>query len=169
MKGGIKISNISAQKQQAEQIIRQYADMIYRIAYQNLKNKADAEDIFQDVCLALLVSNAPIFDEAHIKPWLIRVTLNKCKNYHKSAWRRKTEPLDNHTELSTDSDRDVMEELFCLPANYRNAIYLFYYENYSIDEIARLMNKKPSTVGSWLSRARKRLKKIITDGGKNNE
>lgn len=158
-----------AYKQQAEKVIREYADMIYRIAYQNLKNKADAEDIFQEVCLALLVKDAPLFDENHIKPWLIRVTLNKCANFHKSAWRTKTEPLDSHTELSDKYDDGVMDEIFSLPAKYRNAIYLFYYEKYSINEIARIMKRKPSTVGSWLSRARKRLKEIITDGGKIND
>lgn len=156
-------------KQQAEKIIRQYADMIFRIAYQNTKNKADAEDILQDVCLALLLKNAPLYDNTHIKPWLIRVTLNKCANFHKSAWRTKTEPLDNHMELYSSESNQLLDELMRLPKNYRNALYLFYYEGYSIDEIGKIMGKKPSTIGSWLYRARKKLKNIILDGGNFDE
>ncbi|MBQ7965278.1 MAG: sigma-70 family RNA polymerase sigma factor [Ruminococcus sp.] len=152
-------------KMQAERVIRQYADMIFRIALQNLKNKADAEDILQDVSLALLTKNAPLYDESHIKSWLIRVTLNKCKNFHKSAHRTKTEPLSDYVELCAKEDQRLLEDVMGLPKNYRNTLYLFYYEGYSIDEIAKLLNKKPSTVGSWLHRARKKLKTIILDGG----
>lgn len=152
-------------KMQAERVIRQYADMIFRIALQNLKNKADAEDILQDVSLALLTKDAPLYDESHIKPWLIRVTLNKCKNFHKSAHRTKTEPLSDYVELCAKEDQRLLEDVMGLPKNYRNTLYLFYYEGYSIDEIAKLLNKKPSTVGSWLHRARKKLKTIILDGG----
>lgn len=152
-------------KQQAEKIIRQYADMIFRIAYQNLKNKADAEDILQDVCLALLLKDAPLYDDAHIKPWLIRVTLNKCANFHKSVWNKRTEPLDDHLSLCAPEEENLLDDIMKLPKNYRNVLYLFYYEGYSIDEIGKLLNKKSSTIGSWLYRARKKLKNIISDGG----
>ncbi len=156
-------------KQQAEIIIREYADMIFRIAYQNIKNVSDAEDILQEVCLTLLVKNAPLYDEAHIKPWLIRVTINKCANFHKSAWKRKTEPLNDHLTLYAPEDKELLDEVMKLPKNYRNVVYLFYYEGYSIEEIAKLMNKKASTIGSWLFRARKKLKNIILDGGSTYE
>ncbi len=156
-------------KMQAEKIIRQYADMIFRVAFQNVKNKADAEDILQDVSLALLTKDAPIYDENHIKSWLIRVTLNKCKNFHKSAYRTKTEPLSDYIGLYEKEDKELFEDIMSLPKNYRNALYLFYYEGYSIEEIAKLLKKKPSTVGSWLHRARKKLKSIILDGGNIDE
>ena len=154
-----------ATKIQAEKIITEYADMIFRIAFQNLKNKADAEDILQDVRLALLTKNAPLFDEIHIKPWLIRVTLNKCKNFHKSFFKTKTEPLSDYSDICADEDMSLLEDVLSLPKNYRNTLYLFYYEGYSIDEIAQIMSKNPSTIGSWLFRARKKLKNIILDGG----
>lgn len=156
-------------KQKAEKIIRQYADMIFRIAFQNLKNKDDAEDILQDVSLALLTKNAPLYDENHIKPWLIRVTLNKCKNYHKSAYKTKTEPLSDYIGFYANEDKELLEDIMSLPENYRNTLYLFYYEGYSIEEIAQLMKRKPSTVGSWLHRARRKLKTIILDGGNSYE
>ena len=78
-------------KEKAEEVLKQYADMIYRIAFQNLRNTADAEDIFQEVCIALLTKNAPLYDDVHIKRWLIRVTINKCNNFNKSVWQSRTE------------------------------------------------------------------------------
>lgn len=156
-------------KIQAEKIIRQYADMVFRVALQNLKNKADAEDILQDVSLALLTKDAPLYDDKHIKPWLIRVTLNKCRNFHKSAYRTKTEPLLNYIGPNEKEDKEIWEDIMSLPKNYRNTLYLFYYEGYSIEEIAKLLKKKPSTVGSWIHRARKKLKTIILDGGNDYE
>ena len=79
----------SVPKNKIEQVIVKYADMIFRIAYQNLKSKADAEDIFQEVCVTLLTKNPPLDDEKHLKYWLIRVTINKCNNFHKSFWHNK--------------------------------------------------------------------------------
>lgn len=146
-----------------EQTILNYADMIYRIAFQNLKNKSDAEDIFQDVCIALITKKPPLDNEAHLKNWLIRVTINKCKNFHKLAWRKRTEPLDEHTDMFTPEHNDIMEEIFKLPKNYRTAIYLHYYESCTIAEIAEIMDKNPNTVSSWLTRARKQLKNILSE------
>ncbi len=163
------MDNLYGKKLQAEKTIRKYADMIFRIALQNLKNKADAEDILQDVSLALLTKDAPLYDENHIKAWLIRVTLNKCNNFHKSAFRTKTEPLSDYIGLYKREDKELFEDVMSLPKNYRNVLYLFYYEGYSIDEIARILRKNPSTVGSWLHRARKKLKDIILDGGYSDE
>lgn len=158
------MSELHGTKEQAEQIIRQYADMIYRIAFQNLKNPADAEDIFQEVCLALLTKNAPLYDENHIKNWLIRVTINKCSNFHKSVWQSRTESISNHTELIAPETSALMDELNALPKHYRNVIYLYYYEDYTIPEIAEILGKSKNTINSQLQRARKKLKKILEEG-----
>lgn len=149
-------------KQQLEEIVRRYADMIYRIAYQNTKSKADADDIFQEVCLTLLTKDAPLDDEAHLKHFLIRVTLNKCKNLHRSAWYSRTEPLDDNI-LCDSGERRLLDELRRLPPNYRNALYLHYYEGYTTAEIAEMMGAKQNTVLSWLARGRKRLKHFLTE------
>lgn len=158
------MSELHGTKEKAEQLIQQYADMIYRIAFQNLKNPADAEDIFQEVCLALLTKNAPLYDENHIKNWLIRVTINKCKSFHKSVWQSRTESISEHTELMAPETSAVMEELYTLPKHYRNVIYLYYYEDYTISEIAEILGKSQNTINSQLQRARKRLKKILEEG-----
>ncbi|WP_405354415.1 RNA polymerase sigma factor [Ruminococcus sp.] len=152
-------------EKEIEKVIMRYADMIFRIAYQNLKSRADAEDIFQEVCVALLTKDAPLDDEKHLKHWIIRVTINKCNNFHKSFWRNKVEPIDQYTELIQPETKSVMEELWQLPKNYRNVIYLYYYEEYSIAEIARILGKNQNTVSSQLQRARAKLGKILSEGG----
>ena len=151
--------------ERAEQIMRQHADMIYRIALQNLKNEADAQDVFQEVCLSLLTKNAPLDDDVHIKHWLIRVTINKCKNIKKSLWHQKIEPLDlDYSKGGKDQRIDEFELLYTLPKSYRNIIYLYYFEEYTVPEIAQILGENKHTVNSRLQRSRKKLKKILEEG-----
>ena len=138
------MSDQNATIKQAEQIIIKHADMIYRIALHNLKNPADAEDIFQEVCLSLLTKNAPLYDDVHIKNWLIRVTINKCKNFSKSHWQSKTEALDLSRENSKESQSLIPELVYSLPQKYRNIVYLYYYEEYTIAEIAEILKENYS-------------------------
>ncbi|MBQ8057164.1 MAG: sigma-70 family RNA polymerase sigma factor [Ruminococcus sp.] len=159
------MSQMLTKTEKAEQIVRQHADMIYRIALQNLKNKADAEDIFQDVCMTLLTKDAPLFDDVHLKHWLIRVTINKCKNFKKSLWQRKTEPLNVQPDSGLDSGGvEVLELLYTVPKQYRNIVYLYYFEEYTVPEIAMILGENKNTVNSKLQRARKRLRKILEEG-----
>ncbi|MBQ7134036.1 MAG: sigma-70 family RNA polymerase sigma factor [Ruminococcus sp.] len=151
-------------KEKAEQIVRQHADMIYRIALQNLKNEADAQDVFQEVCLSLLTKNAPLFDDVHIKHWLIRVTINKCKNLRKSVWNTRTEPLKPDFSVAKEEDLSALELIFSLPINYRNVMYLYYFEQYTVPEISEILKKSKNTVNSQLQRARKKLREILEDG-----
>lgn len=153
-----------SRKQRAEVIIRQYADMIYRIALHNLKNPSDADDIFQEVALSLLTKNAPLFDDAHIKNWLIRVTINKCKNFRKSLWQSRTEPLSLQTDKAVEDDNSLLEIIAVLPVKDRNIIYLYYFENYTVPEIADILQMNRNTVNSRLQRARNKLKEILVDG-----
>lgn len=164
MKGGELMSDNKAKIKQAEKVIRQYADMIYRIALNNLKNTSDAEDIFQDVCLTLLTKNAPLFDDVHIKNWLIRVTINKCKNLSKSIWQRKTDSLDFTAENPISAQNTFPELVYSLPQKYRNIVYLYYYEEYTISEIAEILEENKNTINSKLQRARKKLKEILEEG-----
>lgn len=158
------MKEIQGTKERAEEIIKQHSDMVYRIAVQNVKNPNDAQDIFQEVCMALLTKNAPLFDELHIKNWLIRVTINKCNNFNKSVWQSRTESIDEHSNLIAPETNMVLEELYKLPENYRNVIYLYYYEEYTIPEIADILGKSQNTISAQLQRARKKLKKILDEG-----
>jgi RNA polymerase sigma-70 factor (ECF subfamily) len=153
----------SADNGYVRDMVMKYADMVTRIAFQNTGNQADAEDAAQEVFLKLM--RQPVFaDETHAKAWLIRVTVNQCRDLKKSFWHRRTEPLSGTLSVPEDEPRDVLAEVRKLPANYRDAIYLYYYEGYTVPEIAELLGRKENTVGSWLTRARKRLKDILTEG-----
>lgn len=159
------MSDIVAKTERAEQVIRQNADMIYRVALHNLKNPADAQDVFQEVCLSILTKNAPLYDDVHIKHWLIRVTINKCKNFKKSLWQQKTEAIADYLPSGeVDDESQVLELIYSLPKKYRNVIYLYYYEEYTVPEIAEILGESKNTVNSRLQRARKRLKKILEEG-----
>ena len=155
-----------AQSRQAfEQLVDEYSDMIYRIAYQNLRSSYDAEDIMQDVFLSLLKSNAGFSDNTHIKAWLIKVTVNKCIDFKKSARYRTTVTLDEQAARYDSEELGVMDEIFKLPEEDRNIIYLYYYEGYTIAEIAQILGKKQNTVNSKLQRARKKLQSLLKKGG----
>ena len=151
-------------KSRAELLIRKHADMIYRIALQNLKNPDDASDIFQEVCLSLLTKNAPLYDDVHIKHWLIRVTINKCKNFKNTVWQSRTEPLDFKMQGEVTQDNSALELIQTLPKNYRNVVYLYYFEEYTVPEIAEILGASKNTVNSQLQRARKKLRKILEEG-----
>lgn len=144
--------------------VEQYSDMVIRIAYQNLKNQADAEDVTQEVFIKLL--KQPKFnDEDHLKAWLIRVTVNLCKDLRKSAWFRKRQPLDEKWQPHSEKQLGILTEIWKLPKNYRNVIYLYYYENYTVPEIARILGENENTISSRLTRARKKLKLILIEEG----
>lgn len=141
-------------------IVDDYSDMILRIAYQNLKNQADAEDIAQEVMIKLMKQDR-FSDEEYLKAWLIRVTINLCKDYRRLAWFRKRVKLEVEWQPFTQEVKNVFNELWKLPVKDRNILYLYYYEGYSIKEIANILHLKENTVSSQLTRARKKLKLIL--------
>lgn len=154
------MQNISEETVRA--VIGRYGDMVMRIAYQNTRDRAESEDIAQEVFLTLFLRPLPKSEE-HLKAWLIRVTINKSRNVIKSA-RRKVLPLDERiappSSWERPSEAEVLEALFALPHDERNALYLFYYEGYSAKEIGKLLRRSENAVYILLSRARKRLRSI---------
>ena len=148
--------------EKAEAVFRRYADMIYRVALHNLDDPADADDILQEVCLILLTKKIPE-DEEHLKSWLIRVTINKCRDLSRSFWRRNRKSIDDYEDLEAEKPPEIMAELQSLSESYRNIIYLYYYEEYTVSEIAQLLRMNVNTVKSGLRRARDQLKKLLTE------
>lgn len=151
-------------------VIEKYSSMVYRIAFSKTNSKNDADDIFQEVFLRYIKNKKPFKDEEHRKAWLIRVTVNCCNKLFSSSWFKKTEPLseisDNATvTVSMDSDeKELYEAVMELPDNYRIVIYLFYYEEMSIDEISKALKISKSNVKVRLTRARNSLKKFLEGG-----
>lgn len=152
-----------AMRERVTYLVQLHGDMIYRLAYQQTGSTADAEDVYGDVCLAMLTKNAPLFDDDHIRHWLVRVTINRSHNLMNAFHRKRSLPLEKAADLSTSENESILDEVMSLPPKYRTAVYLHYYEGYSIAEIADIMHAKPATVGTWLSRARKQLKIMLEE------
>ena len=152
--------NIQTEKQYRE-IVEKYSDMIYRIAYQRVLNQYDAEDIVQEVFVKLLCNKNYFRDWEHVKAWLIRVTVNLCVNYKKKLARQKTISASQLEIPFTEPEREILEELYLLSDEDRIILYLYYYEEYKIREIAKILRQKQNTINSKLTRARNKLKKIM--------
>lgn len=144
-------------------IVNTYSDTILRIAYQYTKNIHDAQDITQEVFLAVMKKDLSRLPENELKAYIIRVAVNKSNDFYRKAKRRKIVALNEAAELFTPEEQSVIDEVNSLPEKYRNAVYLHYYEGYSVKEIADIFGAKPSTVSSWLSRARAKLKTLLEE------
>lgn len=150
----------------AERLVNTYADMILRISYMYLKQTCDAEDISQDVFLKLLSAELSFNSPAHEKAWIIRATINACKDHLRTSFWRRAIDLDNAAEIAApeNPESELLDMVMTLPKNYRISIYLHYYEDYPINEIAAMLGKSENTVSAYLSRGRKRLKFMMTEG-----
>ncbi|MGY4795569.1 RNA polymerase sigma factor [Lysinibacillus fusiformis] len=149
-----------------QEIVQTYSDTLIRIAVQQTKNMAEAEDIVQEVYLTLMRQKKPFSHEAHLKAWLIKVTFNKCKDYFKSSRVKKTVPITEEMTFIAKEEQMVLTEIFELPPEERVIVYLHYYEGYTTAEIAHLLEINVNTVGSKLRRARMKLKTILEEGSK---
>lgn len=143
-----------------------YTDMVYRIALNWFRNVPDAEDVTQNTMLRLCRTDTAFADEEHLRYWLVRVAVNECKKLLRSPWRRRTDPLEAAPETAvwdSPAQSELFQQVMALPTKYRAAIYLYYYEGYAVREIAALMGANPSTVQTWLMRARGQLKKNLKE------
>ena len=146
-----------------ERVVNEYATMLLRVAYSQLNNRAEAEDTVQEVLLKYM-EKAPIFQsEEHEKAWLLRVTVNHCKNHLASAWFRKRADLDEGIPALDNAELEVVSAVAALPAKYRAVVHLYYFEGYSTKEIAEILHSRPNTVPSRLSRARALLAKALKE------
>lgn len=152
-------------EREAELAIEKYSDMVKRICFLHLKNEYDTEDIFQNVFIKYLLYDGEFESPQHEKAWFIRVTLNLCKDFLKSAFRKNTVSIDSlseNTPAEEDSEkREILAAVLSLPEKYKNAVYLHYFEGYTAGEIAGIIGKKENTVYTLLARAREKLKKML--------
>lgn len=148
------------------QVIEEYQLMVYRLAYSLVKDPYDADDIYQEVFLRY-IKKKPVFqNKEHEKAWFVRVTANCCKNFWCSAWQSRVEKLGEQEApvcRMEEKEDDLIECVKLLPGKYRIVIHLFYYEEMSIEEISRILRRKPSTVRTQLTRARRLLKEILKE------
>lgn len=136
---------------------------LFIIALSYTKCHADAEDILQNVFLKFWSYKGDFTDDLHIDKWLTRVCINECKNYIKLPFKKNT-TLDDAVNLYTfdkPRDYDIFNALMSLPKKERTAIVLFYYEDLTSSEIAKLLNTSDATIRTRLRRARGHLKSIL--------
>ncbi|WP_270295906.1 RNA polymerase sigma factor [Eggerthella sinensis] len=159
-----------AQSRRTEEFIAHamadWGDAVYRLALGQTRSKADAEDVYQDVFMRLYSDTTVFTSDEHLKAWLLRVAINRCRDLAKSNWNRRTvafDPIrDDVAELVRDpADADVWDAVGQLPDNLRSSVHLHYVEGYTTEEIARMLNSQPATVRTWLSRARARVKDLL--------
>ncbi len=151
-------------EQEVNRAVEKYADTVFRICILHLKNKSDAEDIFQEVFLKFALNDKKFENANHEKAWIIRVTINACKDLIKSFFRNRTISIDELISVADEEKEDlsyVLEAVLKLPVKYRDAIYLHYYEGYSALEIGEILGKNETTVYSILSRGRSMLKESL--------
>ena len=151
-------------EQEVNRAIERYADTVRRICMLHLKNRADTEDIFQTVFLKYLLHTAPFADDEHEKAWLIRVTINACRDLLRSFFRSRTVPLDAVAEQAAElppDHREVLDAVLSLPQKYKDVVYLHYYEGYAAPEIGRILGKNVNTVYTLLNRAKQQLREKL--------
>ena len=151
------------EQKEYQEIVEKYSNMVYRLAYFYTNSKYDADDIYQDVFLKYLQNKKQFENEEHKKAWLIRVTINCCKKLWLPSWKRKIIPLDDEIKLEMEENIGLYNEIKKLPKKYRVVIHLFYYEQYSVKDISKILKQKESTIRTWLTRARKMLKNYIKE------
>lgn len=148
-------------EQLCNQIIEKHGDMVLRLAYNQTKNKTEAEDVFQEVFMRLIKNYEKIQDAEHCKAWLIRTTINCSKSIFLSGYYKHTTELEYESGKEDEHKSEVYYAVMALPKKYRSVVYLFYYEGYSIQEIASLLKKNENTIKTHLSRARDQLKTML--------
>lgn len=155
-------------QQEAERLVNAYSDLILRLSYTYLRSTQDGEDICQTVLLKLLCGDETFHSPEHERAWVVRATINACKDELR-AFRRRAVPLEDAPEAAAPEVRrsEVLDAVMALPAKYREAIYLFYYEGYSVKEIGTLTGRSEAAVSVHLSRGRKKLREML--GGREYE
>ena len=147
------------------EIYDKYSNAVYRMAFAYCKNKADAEDIMQEVFISRFSADIVFEDEAKEKSWLLKVTVNKCRDMFRSLrykYSLTSIPLEEADIIyETQEESDVYHAVMSLPNKYRTVIHLFYYEEYTIKEISAITGDKETAIQTQLYRARKKLKDIL--------
>ncbi len=148
------------QSERITAIYNRHSDTVYRICFMYMKNKNDANDMLQASFLSLIQNNAQFDNFEKEKAWLIVTASNHCKNQLKHWWRNKIVQIDQISEIPVmdETKSETLDLVLKLPSKYKAIVYLFYYEEYTTDEIAQMLNVNHSTIRTRLSKARQLLK-----------
>ena len=153
-------------RMETQALAETYRDRLFAAAFQVCGNAADAEDAAQEALLRYHISEKQFESEQHIRAWLLRVAINCAKNVSRSFFRRNTVPLEDYMdslEFDSGESREIFREVMNLPETYRLVIHLYYYEDYSVAEIGRILGLTESNVKVRLSRGRQLLKEALQE------
>ena len=142
-------------------------DMVFRVAYTYLRDAADADDVTQNVFYKLLTSDKGFETDAHLRSWLVRVTVNECRSLFRRPWRHveDIESYANQLQMPSEGHVHVFTTLMRLPERYRVPLVLHYYGGFSTDEVAEMLRVPGATVRTRLARGRARLKTMLEGDG----
>lgn len=148
-----------------ETIYRRNAEMVYRLCFSYLKTRSDAEDAAQTTFLKLLGTGKTFASTEHEKAWLIVTATNVCRNALRHWWRRRDslDACEPAAAPEVPETRELFDAILALPPRCKTVVYLYYYEGYRTEEIARMLGRPVSTVRNQLSEARKKLKTRLED------
>ena len=150
-------------------LAEQYMDMVYRIALNASGSAADAEDVVQNVMLRLYRSDPDFESEEHARCWLIRVAVNESKRLVGLPWKKREASFKEVLNIADGTDgtdglqQGLLMKVAGLPPKYRVPMYLYYYEGYSVKEIAELTGSKISTLQTRLARGREKLRAVLEE------
>ena len=149
-------------KSEFVEVYYRHVDTVYRVCYSFMRNKADTEDMVQETFLRLLSAKRTFENERHEKAWLIVTASNVCKDALKKWWRRN-ENIEDFLDIAEEPKQEdgILEVILQLPADYKEAVYMYYYEGYTTVEIAEFLHCPESTVRSRLMRAKKKLQVLL--------
>ena len=161
----VKMQRVSGVVTQAlaARLVETYSDRLLRLAYSILNSVPDAQDVCQEVLLKRLEYPGAFENEKHEQAWMVRVTVNACKNVRRSPWRTRTVGLDAVAEPAAFQPEEggVLEEVQRLPAKYREVLVLYYYLGYDTNEIGEILGLRADAVRTRMSRARMKLKHVL--------
>lgn len=159
-------------RMETEVLMERYKDNLFAVAFHVCKNAADADDVVQETLIQYHTTTKQFDSEQHIKAWLIRVAINRSVNVTRSWWRRQSVPLEDYMEtlaFETPEAETLFQTVMGLPEKYRVVIHLFYYEDYSVREIADILQTSEGNVKVRLTRARKLLKNTLKEDWSDDE
>lgn len=149
-----------------DEAFRKYSDRVFGAAFSVCRDRADADDVVQNTFIKYHALGLDYRDEEHLRAWLLRVAINGAKDAAASFWRRNKvawEDYMNELTFQEESDGRLFRSVMSLPRKYRVVIHLFYFEGYSVAQIAQILHSREGTVKSQLSRGRKLLKETMQE------
>ena len=153
-------------RQSVQELAALYQRSLFAAAFNMCKNKQDAEDVVQDTFVQYYTTKKEFESEQHVRAWLMRVAVNKAKNINRTFWRRNKVSIEDYMEtlvFETPEAETLFETVMQLPEKYRIVIHLYYYEDYTVSEIADILKLSESNVRIRLSRGRGMLRNALKE------